>query len=129
MITSFFIGSFTLVINNDKLNSNHYLKNLKSVENEYSAEIIIKEKLKNTINNDRYVAKIIELNNKKSYGKIILNIRKDSLMPTLEMGSHLKVIGSFYKNRKPNNPDQFDYGKYLENQQIYAQVYADAIKH
>ena len=46
LITSFFIGSFTLVINNDKLNSNHYLKNLKSVENEYSAEIIIKEKLK-----------------------------------------------------------------------------------
>lgn len=126
ILTSFFIGSFTLVINNDKLNSNHYLKDLKSVENEYSAEIIIKEKLKNTINNDRYVAKIIELNGNKSYGKIILNIRKDSLMPTLEMGSHLKVFGSFYKNRKPNNPDQFDYGKYLENQQIYAQVYADA---
>lgn len=126
LITSFFIGSFTLVINNDTLNSNHYLKDLKSVENEYSAKIIIKEKLKNTINNDRYVAKIIELNNKKSYGKIILNIRKDSLVPTLEMGSHLKVAGSFYKNRKPNNPDQFDYGKYLENQQIYAQVYADA---
>ena len=126
ILTSFFIGIFTLVINNDKLNSNHYLKDLKSVENEYSAEIIIKEKLKNTINNDRYVAKIIELNGNKSYGKIILNIRKDSLMPTLEMGSHLKVFGSFYKNRKPNNPDQFDYGKYLENQQIYAQVYADA---
>lgn len=126
LITSFFIGSFTLAINNDTLNSNHYLKNLKSVENEYSAEIIIKEKLKNTINNDRYVAKIIELNDKKSYGKIILNIRKDSLIPSLEMGSHLKVTGSFYKNRKPNNPHQFDYGKYLENQQIYAQVYADA---
>ena len=126
ILTSFFIGIFTLVINNDKLNSNHYLKDLKSVENEYSAEIIIKEKLKNTINNDRYVAKIIELNGNKSYGKIILNIRKDSLMPTLEMGSHLKIFGSFYKNRKPNNPDQFDYGKYLENQQIYAQVYADA---
>lgn len=126
LITSFFIGSLTLVLNDDTLNSNHYLKDLKSVENEYSAEIIIKEKLKNTINNDRYVAKIIKLNDKKSYGKIILNIRKDSLMPTFEMGSNLKVTGSFYKNRKPNNPDQFDYGKYLENQQIYAQIYADA---
>lgn len=126
LITSFFIGSITLVLNNDTLNSNHYLKDLKSAGNEYSAEIVIKEKLKNTINNDRYVAIIIELNDKKSYGKIILNIRKDSLMPILEMGSHLKVFGSFYKNRKPNNPNQFDYGKYLENQQIYAQVYADA---
>ena len=126
LITFFFIGSLTLVLNDDTLNSNHYLKDLKSVENEYSAEIIIKEKLKNTINNDRYVSKIMELNDKKSYGKIILTIRKDSLMPTFEMGSHLKVTGSFYKNRKPNNPDQFDYGKYLENQQIYAQVYADA---
>lgn len=124
LITSFFIGSLTLVLNNDTLNSNHYLKDLKSVENEYSAEIIITEKLKNTIKNDRYVAKIVKLNDKKSYGKIILNIKKDSLMPMFEMGSHLKVTGSFYKNRKPNNPDQFDYGKYLENQQIYAQVYA-----
>jgi competence protein ComEC len=115
----------TLIISNQTLNKNHYLHHIDQSENEISTELIIKEKLKNNLNNDRYVAEMILLNGKKSYGKIILNIRKDSVLPTVEIGSHLMVDGSFYKNRKPNNPNQFDYGKYLENQQIYAQIYAD----
>ncbi|WP_395061555.1 ComEC/Rec2 family competence protein, partial [Flavobacterium sp.] len=126
LCTSFLIGIFTLVCNNQTLNSFHYIHHLTETDKDHSSEIIIKEKLKNTINNDRYVAKIASLDGKKSYGNIILNIRKDSVLPTIEMGSHLKVMGSFYLNRKPNNPNQFDYGKYLENQQIYAQIYADA---
>lgn len=126
LYTSFLIGIFTLICNNQTLNSFHYIHHLTETDKDHTSEIIIKEKLKNTINNDRYVAKIVSLDNKRSYGNIILNIRKDSILPTIEMGSHLKVMGSFYLNRKPNNPNQFDYGKYLENQQIYAQIYADA---
>lgn len=126
IITSFLIGAFTLVIDNQTLNSNHYIHKMSTVDKEYNSELIIKEKLKNTSNNDRYIASIIELDSKKSFGKIILNIRKDTILPTIEIGSHLKVVGSLYPNRKPNNPNQFDYGKYLENQQIYAQIYTDA---
>jgi len=125
-VVSFLIGVFTLTSNDQTLHSNHYIHQLNTSDKEYSAEIIISEKLKNTNINDRYVAKIIKLNNKESFGKVILNILKDSVLPTIEIGSHLKVVGSLYKNRKPNNPNQFDYGKYLENQQIYAQLYADA---
>lgn len=125
LITSFFIGVFTLASNNQLLHKKHYIHQLSDDDRQISLELIIKEKLKNTLNNDRYVAKISNLNNKESYGKIILNIKKDSFLPIMEMGSHLKVLGYFYKNRKPHNPNQFDYGKYLENQQIYAQVYAE----
>jgi len=126
LCTAFLLGIFTLCSSNQTLNKNHYLHYVNESENEISTELIIKEKLKNTLNNDRYTAEMIQLNDKESYGKIILNIRKDSVLPTIEIGSHLMVAGSFYKNRKPNNPNQFDYGKYLENQQIYAQIYADA---
>ncbi len=126
LMVSFLIGVFTLISNNQTLNSNHYLHQLSNSDKDYISEIVIKEKLKNTNNNDRYVAFVNRLNNKKSYGKVILNIRKDSILPTIEIGSQLKVIGSLYVNRKPNNPNQFDYGSYLENQQIYAQLYADA---
>lgn len=126
LITSIFIGVFTLVNSDETLNPNHYTKSINESEANYSSEIIINEKLKNTTNNDRYIARITYLNNHLSYGKIILNIRKNHLMPKIEIGSHLQVNGTIYLNRKPNNPDQFDYGKYLENQQIYAQIYADA---
>lgn len=126
LTTSFFLGIFTLTNSNQTLDSNHYIHHLTANKAEYTSEVVVKEKLKNTGNNDRYVVNMIQLNGKSSYGKIILNIRKETAKPTIEIGSHLKVFGSLYKNRAPNNPNQFDYGSYLENQQIYAQLYADA---
>ncbi|WP_298140437.1 ComEC/Rec2 family competence protein [Flavobacterium sp.] len=128
LLSSFFIGGFTLVSNIQPSNPNHYLEKKLDSENKYSFEVIISEKLKNTLNNDRYIAKVMAINEKKSYGKIILNIKKSNALSNIETGSYLKVNGTFYKNRNPFNPDQFDYGKYLENQQIYAQIYTDVSK-
>ena len=125
-LTSFFIGSFTLICNNETRNLNHYIYKINDASEKYKAEVIVLEKLKNTAKNDRYNVKIISLNDTITRGKLILNIRKETILPTIEIGSHLKVKGSFYKNRNPINPNQFDYGKYLENKQIYAQIYADA---
>lgn len=124
LLLSFLIGIFTLISHNQTYNSNHYLHQIVS-EKEYAIELIINEKLKSSNFNDRYVANVYELNNKKSYGKIIFNIRKDSSLNAVPIGSKLKVFTSFYKNRKPNNPNQFDYSKYLTNKQICAQVYAN----
>ncbi len=123
---SFLIGVFTFVSNNQTLHPKHYTHQLAVGTKECTAELRIREKLKNTTTNDRYVADVIALNNQKSYGKIILNIQRETLSSSIDIGSPLKVKGSFYKNRTPNNPNQFDYGNYLENQQIYAQLYADA---
>ena len=125
LLLSIFIGTFTLVSHNQTYNSNHYLHQIVP-EKEYSFKLIINEKLKSSNFNDRYIASIYELNNKKSCGKINFNIRKDSSQNAVPIGSKLKVFGSFYKNKKPNNPNQFDYANYLANKQIYAQVYADA---
>ena len=103
LFTSFILGAFILSSNNETLHKNHYLHQITQVEKEISSQLIIEEKLKNTLNNDRYVAKVIELNNKKSYGKIILNIKKNETLPNIEIGSTLLVSGSIYKNRIPNN--------------------------
>ncbi len=123
---SFFIGAFTLCSHNQTLNHNHYIHQLSNLDKKCVTEISIKEKLKNTTSNFRYVADVISLNDQKSSGEIILNIKKESAVPTLEIGSHLKINGSLYKNKSPNNPNQFDYKSYLENQQIYAQLYTEA---
>jgi competence protein ComEC len=55
-----------------------------------------------------------------------LNVRKDSLNHAFEIGTPLQINGSLYKSSPAKNPNQFDYGKYLEGKQIYAQLYADA---
>lgn len=126
LFTAFAIGSFALICNDETRNPSHYIHQIDSYQENYNSEITIIEKLKNTSKNDRYITEIHLLNGKESSGKIILNIRKDRVLPTFEIGSNLKVKGSFYKNRDPNNPNQFDYGKYLENKQIFAQIYTDA---
>ncbi len=125
LFTSFTIGVFTLVSSDQTRNKLHYMHSLSAQYQNYTATITIKEKLKNTTSNDRYVAQMITLNGKESYGKVLLNIKKNLSIPSFEIGTILKVKGSFNKNRNPNNPNQFDYGGYLENQQIYGQLYVE----
>jgi len=124
--TAFLIGVFTLVSNNPIRNKLHYIHFISAQNKNCAATIKIKERLKSTNVNDRYVAQIITLNGKESCGKVLLNIRKNQPISTFEIGTSLKVEGVFYKNRSPNNPNQFDYGGYLENQQIYGQLYVES---
>ena len=125
-LAAFLIGVFTFVSNNQTRNKLHYIHYISTQKKNYTATITLKEKLKNTAVNNRYVAQMITLNGKESFGKVLLNIKKDQSIPNLEIGSTLKIEGYFYKNRSPNNPNQFDYGSYLENRQIYGQFYTSA---
>ena len=125
-LAAFLIGVFTFVSNNQTRNKLHYIHFISTQKKNYTATITLKEKLKNTAVNNRYVAQMITLNGKESFGKVLLNIKKDQSIPNLEIGSTLKIEGYFYKNRSPNNPNQFDYGSYLENRQIYGQLYTSA---
>ncbi len=122
-LTSFLIGIFALVCSVQTNNSNHYIHQSDAIKKDNSIEILIKEKLKTTTTNDRYVVQVQTLNGNKSYGKLLVNIAKESSSHRIEIGTSLKIIASIYLNKKPNNPNQFDYGKYLENQQIYGQIY------
>jgi competence protein ComEC len=127
-ILSFLIGISTQVIHLDYFQKSNYIHNKAIFEQPHSISIIIREKLKSSPFSDRYIAIINRINNKKQTGRIILNIQKDSLHHEFEIGTPLLIKGVLSKNRPPNNPNQFDYSKYLENKQIYAQLYADEIK-
>jgi competence protein ComEC len=124
-ILSFFIGITTQVFHANIWENYHYTKQIGSSEKPHLLEVTLKEKLKNTYLNTRFIATVNQFDSKKSCGKIIFNIRKDSLFHDFEIGTKLKLQSTVYKNREMNNPNQFDYGQYLENQQVYAQVYAD----
>ncbi len=124
-LTAFLIGVFTLVSNNPTRNKLHYVHFISSQNKNCAATITIKERLKSTKVNDRYIVQIITLNRKESCGKVLLNIRKNQHISAFEIGTSLKVEGIFDLNRNPNNPNQFDYGSYLENHQIYGQLYVE----
>ena len=125
-IVSVLIGISTSVINKETYNPNHYTHQIPDFEKEHELTIVLIEKLKSSKKNIRYKAAVKQLDKHKSYGKIIVNIPKDSLSQEYYIGSNLKIIGTIYKNRGTINPNQFDYGRYLENQEIYAQLYTNS---
>ena len=126
LFTAFSIGIFTNVSQDPTRNKNHYIHFISEQNKDYTAIVILKDKLKSSSVSNRYVAQLVALNGKSSYGKVLLNIKKTSIIPSLEIGTTLQIIGSFYKNKPPNNPNQFDYGNYLENQHIYGQLFVNA---
>lgn len=127
---SVIIGISTQIVHTDHFQKNNYTHSTAIFEHPHMISLTIREKLKSSPFSDRYLAIINHIDRKEQTGRIILNIQNDSLHHVLEVGNSLLIKGTLTKNKPPNNPNQFDYSKYLENKQIYAQLYAvvDEIK-
>ena len=124
-ILFFVIGITTTLVHNDTFRANHYIHTQTNFDTNHQIQITVLEKLKNTTNNNRYSAQITQLDNKTASGKVLLNLKKDSITKDFVIGTRLKIEEQLVKNFKPNNPNQFDYGKYLETKGIYAQLFAE----
>jgi competence protein ComEC len=123
---SFFLGGITLINNTDSFQKKHYLHYNSAFKSPQVITLIIREKLKSTKTNDRYIAVVQTINETQYNGKLILNITKDSSAAHINTGSYLKTKETLYRNREPNNPNQFDYSDYLNKKQLYAQLYTSA---
>jgi competence protein ComEC len=121
-LLSIALGFSTAAFHQDSRSRLHY-SNLTEDQVTYHFQLTLHEKLKSTKKNQRYVAIIKSINHRKSQGTILLNIRHSPQNTNIPIGSHLTVDGLLYHNKAPFNPNQFDYSSYLENQQIYAQIY------
>ena len=123
---AFGIGASTQIIHTDSFQSSNYTRSKAAFENPHLVSFTIREKLRSSSFNDRYIVLVNQIDDSLKTGRILLNIRKDSLNHSFEIGTHLQIKGSLYQNSTAKNPNQFDYGNYLESKQIYAQLYADA---
>lgn len=120
---SFFIGIITLLFHTESLHKSHYTHCKKAFETPQTITFTLHEKLKSNAYNDRYIALINTIDNKNYSGKIIVNIQKDSTRNSLIIGNIIKVKTVLQHNTTNKNPNQFDYGKYLADKQIYAQLH------
>lgn len=120
--TSFCIGMMALAINTDSFQNSNYIYYKDAFESPHYIEITLREKLKSNDFNDRYIAVIDRIDNKYYSGRIIINVAKDSIKTSLIVGNTIRVKTILQHNSLAKNPNQFDYGKYLANKQIYAQI-------
>jgi competence protein ComEC len=120
LLLFFSIGVFSSFINNDKNASTYFEKY--ATKNQTSI-LQIKKKLKSTAYYNKFEATLIQVNNIKTIGKILVNIKKDSLQKQIHIDDKIVTKSSLVTILKPKNPNQFSYKNYLAHQQIYKQVF------
>ena len=122
----FQIGIFTQIINTDSYQMDNYIHQIKNDIDEHSVQLVLREKLKSSVLNDRYIGVVKRIDNQESSGKILVNFHKIKGNSKLHIGSNFIIKGIVFKHKNPINPDQFDYGKYLTNKSVLAQMYTDS---
>ena len=125
LFLSFSVGLFTQVVHCDFYKKDNYIHEYVGENKLHLIEVSLKEKLKNSLYSQRFVATVLKIDNKESSGKILLNIENDSLNQSFQIGTRLKIHTKITQHKLPKNPNQFDYGRYLSQKSILAQVYCN----
>ncbi|KAB1068948.1 ComEC family competence protein [Tamlana haliotis] len=117
------IGVLSVQLHDQKLFSSHYTKQLTpEVNTLHNFSFRIKTILKPSHFHDKYIVDILEIDQVKTTGKVLLYIKKDSLTPPLSVDDTFLSRTSFKPINTPLNPYQFDYKQYLEKQYVYHQI-------
>lgn len=121
------IGSLVYHLHDQTRFSNHYSHFILDENNtENHITFRVREQLKSTQYQDKYVVDILKFGDKQVSGKVLLNVDKDSTKHQLKVDDILITTSAFETVKKPLNPNQFDYNAYLKRQYIYHQIY---VKH
>ena len=117
----FFIGIASSTFHND-LNKEQHYTNYVSEKNPVKVTLRISAVLKSNAYYDKYEADVLKINDFSSQGKILINVKKDSLQKQLNIDNKLVVTTNFLMIDNPKNPYQFNYKNYLKNHNIYRQI-------
>jgi competence protein ComEC len=122
----FQIGCFTHVINNEFYNETNYVHLIKNETDYHSFELVLREKLKGNEKVDKFIGLVKKVDNKSCSGRILVQIHDANGDSRIQIGSNFQIYGKCILNKKSLNPNQFDYGNYLNNKSIFGQIYTNA---
>jgi competence protein ComEC len=121
----FQIGCTTQVIHNEFYNKENYIHFIKNETEHHVVELVLREKLKGSATTYKYIGLVKRLDDKVCSGKILVQIPINHGNSSIQIGSNIQIIGQIIKNKKSLNPNQFDYGNYLNTKSIFAQIFAN----
>ncbi len=125
-LVCFFIGVSTHTIHNDFYSKSNYIHQVQSAEKEHQITVIIHEKLKANTYSQKYTANVQSIDNQESSGRILLNFSKKDSVQNITVGNIIYLKDKIVLHEKPKNPDQFDYGNYLNQKSIFGQMHVSA---
>ncbi len=122
ILISINLGTLVYNIHDETNSKNHYLNlNLETKKENFVVARIAK-KLKPSFSQQRFIAEILKLNDRKAEGKVLINIKIDSSLTNLKIDDVVVMHSTLEEVKPPLNPGQFNYKKYLANQSIYNQI-------
>lgn len=122
LITFYFIGIAAITFHDDLTKKQHYTFYTKSENSAQNIILIIDAQLRPSLFHEKFVASVLQVDNLKSQGKILLNRSKNNIDQSFKIGDKILVRSQLKQVNGPKNPYQFNYKKYLEKQQIFRQV-------
>tara|TARA_B100001287_G_scaffold36356_1_gene25783 strand:- start:1862 stop:3910 length:2049 start_codon:yes stop_codon:yes gene_type:complete len=129
LISSIFFAGITIFIIQTDYNKNNYIGNILNLIQSDSSLIEV-QIISPIFKNGKYVKCKVEVknikNNEVSYsttGKSLIYLNNDSSSLKLLPGDKLLIRSSLKKISLPNNPGQFNYSKYLKNQEVEYSCY------
>ncbi|WP_083702064.1 ComEC/Rec2 family competence protein [Mangrovimonas sp. DI 80] len=126
LITTFFLGSLTYHLHDQKNFKKHYSHHIKNTETKSSLLTLrVREQLKTGMYHDKYVVNLIKIDSIPVQGKALLNIEIDSLSSPFKVDDIIVTQSTLKDIIPPLNPNQFDYTAYLEKQYIYHQLFTN----
>ncbi|HSP39871.1 MAG TPA: ComEC/Rec2 family competence protein [Gillisia sp.] len=120
-----FFGITTTTLQNPRNIPSHYIHLLQDKTEVSMVTGDISEKLKPGLFHDKYILSVKEINKLPVTGKILLNITRDTLTASYEVGQKLVVAGEIRNINSPLNPYQFDYRRHMEKLGVHGQMNSD----
>lgn len=101
----------------------HHYQQVLNKETRQFLKLLVVEKLKPNQFSNRYLTELTQVDQKVTFGKVLViePIKYDSVSRFI--GEELHVYQLVQDIKKPLNPYQFDYNRYMERQGVVGQVY------
>lgn len=123
---TFFLGLASITLGKPENKKDYFGKQLNFSKNANEvATIKILKILKPNNYSYKYEAEVIQVNNKNTSGKLLLNVARQNNDSVYKVDQLLLIKSTFNEIKRPLNPYSFNYKKYLKNQQINYQTFVD----
>ena len=126
--TFFFESVVVLLCLNSGILSNYFNRQINHKEHFLNSILernliqgLVTEKLKSTTYYDKFILKAEHINGQNCIGKILLYVPKKEKIE-IEVGNKIKVFETPKILQNALNPNQFDYSKYLKNQNVFHEI-------
>lgn len=117
-----FVGISSVYIQDNRNYSNYYKH---FTDEDFSVVLTIDKVLKPGNYYNKYEAEVVQINQQKTVGRVLLNIQRDSVSKLLKVDENIFLKPKFKNLIPPLNPHQFSYQDYLAKRGIYNQVFIE----